>query len=265
MTPPSSHAEVAAARPRAREARRHREADRREPGRCRGARASSRQSEGCYVLAAPFVQLSPTFRALWTLVRRGAVGRVHSARGLYGNAGSPWAAWYHRSGVGPLAEAGIYNLKSLTALLGPIVEVLAAEAVAVPHREAGGTEISQRPIPTSPTSSSATPPGRSRRRLEPGDPALPPTGARAVRRRGHGEPAGRRLGSARRRGLAQRHRVLGGATSRSTPPGSGRTACASASRAVREARATTPAARAGPPPARRRRRRLAPPSDERKP
>ena len=98
-------------------------------------------TRGLLVLAAPFVQLSPTFRALWTLVRRGAVGRVHSARGLYGNAGSPWAAWYHRSGVGPLAEAGIYNLKSLTALLGPVVEVLAAEALAVPHRQAGGTEI----------------------------------------------------------------------------------------------------------------------------
>jgi len=96
-----------------------------------------------HYLAAPFVQLAPTFRVLWTQIRRGAIGRVHSARGLYGNAGSPWAAWYHSAGVGPLAENGIYNLKSLTALLGPVTEVLAAEATAVPVREAAGQVIEQ--------------------------------------------------------------------------------------------------------------------------
>ncbi len=89
---------------------------------------------GVHFLAAPFVQLAPTFRALWTQVHRGAIGQAHSARGLYGNAGSPWAAWYHDSGVGPLAEAGIYNLKSLTSLLGPVVEVSAAEGRAVSGR-----------------------------------------------------------------------------------------------------------------------------------
>lgn len=93
------------------------------------------------LLAAPFVQLAPTFRALWTKVRGGALGRVHSARALYGNAGASWAAWYHCAGVGPLAETGIYNLKSLTALLGPVTEVLAAEATAVPVRKAGGQVI----------------------------------------------------------------------------------------------------------------------------
>jgi predicted dehydrogenase len=96
---------------------------------------------GLVLLAAPFVQLSPTFRALWTLVARGEIGAVHSARGLYGNAGSTWATWYHDSGVGPLAELGIYNLKSLTAVLGPVAEVLAAEATAVPLREVAGTRI----------------------------------------------------------------------------------------------------------------------------
>jgi predicted dehydrogenase len=104
------------------------------------------QERGLLYLAAPFVQLSPTFRAYWTQVRRGAIGTVHSARGLYGNAGSPWAAWYHSAGVGPFAENGIYNLKSLTALLGPVTEVLAAETTAVPLREAGG-RVLDRPDP----------------------------------------------------------------------------------------------------------------------
>jgi predicted dehydrogenase len=67
-------------------------------------------------------------------VERGALGHVHTGRALYGNAGSPWSRWYHESGVGPLAEAGIYNVKSLTALLGPAVAVQAAETAAVAGR-----------------------------------------------------------------------------------------------------------------------------------
>ena len=96
---------------------------------------------GLYLLVAPFVQLAPTFRAFWGHIRDGAIGRLHSARGLYGNAGSR-TVWHHRNGVGPLAEKGIYNLKSLTALLGPAVAVLAAEATAVAPRMVGEVEIS---------------------------------------------------------------------------------------------------------------------------
>ena len=95
---------------------------------------------GLLLLAAPFVQLAPTFRALWGFVHGGAIGRVHSARGLYGNSGSR-VLWHHDSGEGPLSEKGIYNLKSLTALLGPAVEVLSAEAVAVVPRVVGNTVI----------------------------------------------------------------------------------------------------------------------------
>jgi predicted dehydrogenase len=95
---------------------------------------------GLYLLAAPFVHLSPTFRALWGFVRDGAIGRVHSARGLYGNAGSR-VVWHHTSGEGPLSEKGIYNLKSLTALLGPVAEVISAEATAVVPRVVGETVV----------------------------------------------------------------------------------------------------------------------------
>ena len=87
------------------------------------------------LMFAPFVQLAPTFRALWTRLQNGAIGKVHSARGLYGNAGSTWARWYHDGSIGPLAEVGIYNLKSLTTILGPVVEVQACEATAIAHRE----------------------------------------------------------------------------------------------------------------------------------
>ena len=103
-------------------------------------------AQGLHLLAAPFVQLAPTFRLLWTELHRGSIGEVHSARGLYGNAGSPWAEWYNSAGVGPLAENGIYNLKSLTALLGPVVAVRATQATAVRVRE-GRESVNDDPDP----------------------------------------------------------------------------------------------------------------------
>lgn len=103
------------------------------------ARLASNRS--LHLLAAPFIQMAPTFRALWGVIRDGAIGTVHSARGLYGNAGSTWARWYHDGSISPLAEVGIYNLKSLTALLGPIVEIHAASTVAVRRRVVEGAEI----------------------------------------------------------------------------------------------------------------------------
>jgi predicted dehydrogenase len=99
------------------------------------------EKAGLHLLAAPFVQLAPTFRAFWSHLRREAIGRLHSARGLYGNAGSTWASWYHEGRIGPLAEVGIYNLKSLTAILGSAVAILAAEHTAVESRTVNGVEI----------------------------------------------------------------------------------------------------------------------------
>lgn len=89
-------------------------------------------ARGLHVLAAPFVHLSPTFRELWTRVTDGEIGRVHAARASYGNLGAPWASWFREGEVGPVAEVGIYQLRSLTALLGPAVEVFAAASGAAP-------------------------------------------------------------------------------------------------------------------------------------
>ena len=112
------------------------------PTRCEAKQlAQLAQERALHLMCAPFVQLAPTFRALWGRIHEGAIGKVHSARGLYGNAGSTWARWYHDGGVSPLAEVGIYNLKSLTAVLGPVVEVQSAESLAVAEREICGEAV----------------------------------------------------------------------------------------------------------------------------
>jgi predicted dehydrogenase len=92
---------------------------------------------GLLLLAAPFVHLSRSFRRLWTLVADGGIGEVHAARAHYGNPGSTWARWYHEEPLATLGDVGIYNLKSLAALLGPVREVSAMSATARPRRAAG--------------------------------------------------------------------------------------------------------------------------------
>jgi predicted dehydrogenase len=101
------------------------------------------ERHGLLLMSAPFVHLSPTFRKFWTGVADGQIGDVHSARALYGNAGSSWAAWYHDAGIGPLGDLAPYNLKSLTALLGPVVDVVATEGRAFDVRTVAGIEVAE--------------------------------------------------------------------------------------------------------------------------
>ena len=100
---------------------------------------ASAEARSLHVMVAPFVQLSPTIRELWTRVADGEIGRVHAARASYGNLGAPWATWFREQEVGPLAEVGIYNLKTLTAILGPATEVIAV---------ASGDEAADGPVET---------------------------------------------------------------------------------------------------------------------
>jgi predicted dehydrogenase len=95
------------------------------------------EEKGLLLLSAPFVQLSPTFRRLWSILADGSIGAVHAARAHYGNPGSTWARWYHEDPLATLGDVGIYNLKSLAALLGPVSDVTAVSATALPERRTG--------------------------------------------------------------------------------------------------------------------------------
>jgi predicted dehydrogenase len=94
--------------------------------------ASIAHEGGRHLVAAPFVHLAPTFRALWAEIADGAIGRVHTARGLYGVPTPDWNEWMVE--VGPLVDLGLYNLKSLTSLLGSVTEVVAANSQGVAAR-----------------------------------------------------------------------------------------------------------------------------------
>jgi predicted dehydrogenase len=93
------------------------------------------RASGLLLAVAPFVTLSPAFTMLSSWVRDGLLGDIHSARAMYGNPGSTWAPWYHRSGVGPLGDLAIYNLTSLTGLLGPVSQARCLESRSTMDRE----------------------------------------------------------------------------------------------------------------------------------
>ena len=94
-----------------------------------------------YLLPAPHVILSDTFQAMWKRVHRGDIGKVVSARALYGWAGPNWGEWFYRPGGGSLFDLGVYNVTSLTALLGPVKRVTALAGVAIPERIVDGHPI----------------------------------------------------------------------------------------------------------------------------
>jgi predicted dehydrogenase len=93
------------------------------------------------LVCAPHILLSPTFRAVHTAVRAGAIGQLLTARARYGWAGPWWGEWFYEPGGGSLFDLGIYNVTSLCALFGPARRVTALVGVAVSERQVNGRTI----------------------------------------------------------------------------------------------------------------------------
>ena len=77
------------------------------------------------LVAAPFVILSPVFQAIHHELKVNKIGNVSLARARYGWAGPNWGEWYYKTGGGPLFDLGVYNITTLTGLLGPVKNVTA--------------------------------------------------------------------------------------------------------------------------------------------
>ena len=100
----------------------------------------AKQSPG-FLLCAPHVVLSPTYQAIAQRIQRGDIGRVMSARGFYGWSGPYWGPWYYRPGGGPMFDLGVYNVTTLTGLLGPAQRIMAMSGVAIPERVIDGRQV----------------------------------------------------------------------------------------------------------------------------
>ena len=83
---------------------------------------------------APHVVLSPTFQKIARHIQNGDIGKPYLARAFYGWSGPTWGKWFYQPGGGSLFDLGVYNVTSLTALMGPAKRVTALAGTAIPER-----------------------------------------------------------------------------------------------------------------------------------
>ncbi len=83
---------------------------------------------------APAVVNSPQFEFMSKTIQSGKLGRVASAHGQYGHTGPSWSAFFYEKGGGSMPDLGVYNMATLTGLLGPAKSVMAMTSIVNPER-----------------------------------------------------------------------------------------------------------------------------------
>ena len=99
------------------------------------------RNSSAYLVCAPFVTLSPTFQIIRERVEAGDIGKVSLARARYGWSGPDWSDWFFRPGSGPILDLAVYNITSLTGILGPAKRVMAMTGTVQSERLVNGNPI----------------------------------------------------------------------------------------------------------------------------
>jgi predicted dehydrogenase len=94
--------------------------------------------QGVRLWGAPTVVQSPQFAFMAKTLGEGKLGRLAAAHASYGHLGPNWAAFFYTEGGGSLPDLGVYNLTTLTGLLGPAQSVVAMTGVVTPKRQITG-------------------------------------------------------------------------------------------------------------------------------
>jgi len=83
---------------------------------------------------APITVQSPQFAFMAQTLGQGALGRVAAAHADYGHEGPNWSSFFYEVGGGSMPDLMVYNLTSLTGLLGPAKHVSAMLSIVTPER-----------------------------------------------------------------------------------------------------------------------------------
>jgi predicted dehydrogenase len=83
---------------------------------------------------APITVQSPQFTFMAKTLAAGKLGRVAAAHADYGHEGPTWSAFFYEKGGGSMPDLGVYNITSLTGLLGPAKSVTAMVSIVNPER-----------------------------------------------------------------------------------------------------------------------------------
>jgi predicted dehydrogenase len=91
--------------------------------------------KGVRLWGAPTVVNSPQFAFMAKTLAAGSLGRVAAAHADYGHEGPNWSSFFFQKGGGSMPDLGVYNITSLTGLLGPAKSVVAMLSIVTPYRE----------------------------------------------------------------------------------------------------------------------------------
>ncbi len=84
---------------------------------------------------APITVQSPQFAFMAQTIQAGTLGRLSAAHAHYGHDGPDWAAFFYERGGGSMPDLAVYNLTTLTGLLGPARHVSAMLGIVTPTRQ----------------------------------------------------------------------------------------------------------------------------------
>jgi len=84
---------------------------------------------------APITVQSPQFAFMAQTLAKGALGRVAAAHADYGHEGPNWSSFFYEVGGGSMPDLMVYNLTSLTGLLGPAKHASAMLSIVTPERD----------------------------------------------------------------------------------------------------------------------------------
>lgn len=92
------------------------------------------KSKNLKLWGAPAVVNSPQFAYMSNAIQSGKIGKVSAAHGHYGHLGPTWSAFFYEKGGGSLPDLGVYNIATLTGLLGPAKSVVAMTSIVTKER-----------------------------------------------------------------------------------------------------------------------------------
>lgn len=84
--------------------------------------------------AAPITVQSPQFAFMAGVIKSGDLGKIAAAHAAYGHEGPTWSAFFYEKLGGSMPDLAVYNITTLTGLLGPARSVTAMLSIVTPER-----------------------------------------------------------------------------------------------------------------------------------
>lgn len=99
------------------------------------------KKKGLRIWGAPAVVNSPQFAFMSKAIQEGKLGKVSAAHAHYGHLGPDWSSFFYEKGGGSMPDLGVYNIASLTGLLGPARSVMAMTTIVTKERNIVGKGV----------------------------------------------------------------------------------------------------------------------------